>query len=366
MTFCYTKAPFVSDAQGISRQGSPFPVFLSGRGEGQFYFPDDNHTNLNGNGGFFLLQLTIKQLLEAGVHFGHQTQRWNPKMKKYIFGERNGIYIINLEITLTCLERALAFLKQAASEGREILFVGTKKQAQESLRQAAEKCGMPYVEQRWLGGMLTNFETVRKSVARLDQIDTMEQDGSFQFVTKKEVGMLKKEREKLVKNLSGVRKMRRLPGAIFVIDSKKEEIALKEAIKLGIPVVAVLDTNCDPDLVDYPIPGNDDAIRAVRLFCDTAAQVIVEGRNLRAGQTGEAEAIAPPVEEAEETVAEEISEATPEVPVFAAAEPAEAVIEPEDGIEEKLASRFVGEVLEVEKEKLKVKKPIAPKKKKID
>ena len=289
-------------------------------------------------------------------------------MRKYIFGERNGIYIINLEITLTCLEQALAFLKQTAAEGKEILFVGTKKQAQESLRQAAEKCGMPYVEQRWLGGMLTNFETVRKSVARLDHIDTMEGDGSFQFVTKKEVGMLKKEREKLAKNLTGIRKMRRLPGVIFVIDSKKEEIAIKEAIKLGIPVVAVLDTNCDPDLVDYPIPGNDDAIRAVRLFCDTAAQVILEGRSEAANAGApQAEAL-----EAQEAVAE--SEGMQpavavevETSVLTSAEPLEeAVTLPEDVIAEKLPSRFVGEVLEVEKEKLKTKKPVAPKKRKAD
>jgi len=307
-----------------------------------------------------LLQLTIKQLLEAGVHFGHQTQRWNPKMKKYIFGERNGIYIINLEITLSCLERALAFLKQFASEGKEILFVGTKKQAQESIRQAAEKCEMPYVDQRWLGGMLTNFETVRKSVARLDQIDTMEQDGSFQFVTKKEVGMLKKERDKLGKNLSGVRKMRRLPGAIFVIDSKKEEIAIQEAGKLGIPVVAVLDTNCNPDVVDYPIPGNDDAIRAVRLFCDNAAAAILEGRHQLGGGIPEGAAQAQAAVEEAETPAEEGVEAA----VSASAETAVEVAEPEDSIEEKLASRFVGEVLEVDKEKLKIKKPAPPKKRK--
>ena len=222
--------------------------------------------------------LTIKQLLEAGVHFGHQTQRWNPKMKKYIFGERNGIYIINLEITLTCLQKALDFLKKTASEGREILLVGTKRQAQDPLRLAAERCNMPYVEQRWLGGMLTNFETVRKSVARLEYLEKMESDGSFKFVTKKEAAMLKKEREKLLKNLKGVRHMRKLPGALFVIDSKKEEIAIREAAKLGIPIVAVLDTNSDPDMANYPVPGNDDAIRAIRLFCDVVADTILQGR----------------------------------------------------------------------------------------
>lgn len=223
-------------------------------------------------------QVTIKQLLEAGVHFGHQTQRWNPKMKKYIFGERNGIYIINLEITLTCLSKALEFLKETAKEGKAVLFVGTKKQAQESLREAAEQSEMPYVNQRWLGGMLTNFETVRKSINRLESIDQMEKDGSFQYVTKKETNSLLKEREKLQKNLTGIRNMKRVPGAIFVVDSKKEEIAIKEAVKLGIPVVAVLDTNCDPDLVTYPIPGNDDAIRAVKLFCDLVSGAVQEGR----------------------------------------------------------------------------------------
>ncbi len=287
-----------------------------------------------------MAQVTIKQLLEAGVHFGHQTQRWNPKMKKYIFGERNGIYIINLEITLSCLEKALAYLKQVTSEGKEILLVGTKRQAQEPLKEAAERCGMPYVQQRWLGGMLTNFETIRKSVSRLEQIDKMEQDGSFSFVTKKEVGMLKKEREKLVKNLSGIRKMRRLPGALFVIDSKKEEIGIKEAIKLGIPVVAVLDTNCDPDLVNYPIPGNDDAIRAVKLFCELVAQAITDGReqlkNTQAAQAAEAAAEA----EAAKTAAAEGDEDAPTT----------------DRVEEELAARFAGQAVEVEKDKSKVKK----------
>lgn len=259
-------------------------------------------------------------------------------MKKYIFGERNGIYIINLEVTLTCLEKAMNFLKQTASEGKEVLLVGTKRQAQEPIKEAAERAAMPYVEQRWLGGMLTNFETVRKSVARLEQIDKMEQDGSFSFVTKKEVGMLKKEREKLIKNLSGVRKMRRLPGALFVIDSKKEEIGIKEAIKLGIPVVAVLDTNCDPDLVDYPIPGNDDAIRAIKLFCDMTAQSLIDGRQQLKANQDAAAAEAAASEENKRNAAEGDGE--------------------EIAVEEELAARFVGSVdmTEEEKEKLKSKK----------
>ena len=222
--------------------------------------------------------ITIKQLLEAGVHFGHQTQRWNPKMKKYIFGERNGIYIINLELTLGCLEKALEFVKQLAVEGKDVLFVGTKKQAQIPLKEAAEACEMPYVNQRWLGGMLTNFETIRKSIKKLDAIDKMEQDGSFQFITKKEIGSLKKEREKLIKNLSGIREMRKVPGAVFVVDAELEKISIAEARKLGIPVIAVLDTNGNPDSVDYPLPGNDDAIKAIKLFCETISSVIVEGR----------------------------------------------------------------------------------------
>ena len=296
-------------------------------------------------------QLTIKQLLEAGVHFGHQTQRWNPKMKKYIFGERNGIYIINLEITLTCLEQALVYLKQLAGEGKEILLVGTKRQAQDPLREAAERCGMPYVEQRWLGGMLSNFETIRRSVSKLDMIDQMEQDGSFQFITKKEGLVLRKEREKLDKNLKGIRKMRRLPGAIFVIDSKKEEIAIKEAIKLGIPVVAVLDTNCNPDLVDYPVPGNDDAIRAIKLFCDSVANAVIEGRQSlkRGGAPAEAEAAA--AEGSEETAAVGVEVIAEGAEGAEAAEEVEVV-----PVEEKLASQFTAEQLEAEKEKLKVKK----------
>ncbi len=199
-------------------------------------------------------------------------------MKKYIFGERNGIYIINLEITLTCIEKALAFIKQVSQDGQEILFVGTKKQAQDSVKSAAEQCGMPYVNQRWLGGMLTNFETIKKSIRKLEEIEKMEEEGNFQFVTKKEGNELKKEKEKLDKNLGGIRKMKKAPGAIFVIDSKVEEIAIREAAKLGIPIVGILDTNANPDLIDYPIPGNDDAIRAVKLFCDLVGKASGEGR----------------------------------------------------------------------------------------
>jgi len=235
-------------------------------------------------------------------------------MKKYIFGERNGIYIINLETTQVCLQRSLEFLKQVATEGRSVLFVGTKKQAQETIRSAAEACGMPFVNQRWLGGMLTNFETIRKSIKKLDSIDKMEEDGSFQFVTKKEVSSLRKEREKLNKNLAGIRDMRKLPAAVFVIDAELEKIAIAEARKLNIPIVALLDTNGDPDGITFPLPGNDDAIKAIKLFCEAASNAVREGRlvfeaSKQAAQDEEAAAAAAlekgdEVSEDEETVAE--------------------------------------------------------------
>jgi len=225
-----------------------------------------------------LVELNLKQLLEAGVHFGHQTKRWNPKMSKFIFGEKNGIYIIDLEKTLKCFKTVCDFLYTVAENGEDILFVGTKKQAQMPVQESAERCSMPYVNERWLGGMLTNFSTVRKSISRLDNLEKMEKEGTYEFITKKEVLRLQKEREKLNKNLSGIRKMNRTPSAVFIIDPKKEEIAVKEANKLNIPVVALVDTNCDPDNIDYPIPANDDAIRAVKLFCQLISEVMLEGR----------------------------------------------------------------------------------------
>lgn len=225
-----------------------------------------------------LQQVTVKQLLESGVHFGHQTNRWNPKMRPFIFTDRNGVYIIDLEKTLTYLSVACDFLRKLASEGGTILLVGTKRQAQEAIRALAEKTGMPFVHQRWLGGMLTNFETVRRSVARLEEIETMEREGTYKFITKKEVAGLEKHRQKLLKVLGGVRHMKRLPTALFVIDPKQEEIAVLEAKRLGIPVVALIDTNCDPDLIDYSIPGNDDAIRSVQLICNVCGEAIAEGR----------------------------------------------------------------------------------------
>jgi small subunit ribosomal protein S2 len=221
--------------------------------------------------------VTMKQLLEAGVHFGHQTRRWNPKMKRFIFGERNGIYIIDLERTVEGIERAFTYVRDAVARGGIILFIGTKKQAQESIEHEARRVGMPYVSQRWLGGMLTNFSTISKRLARLRELEAMEQTGAFELMPKKEVLKLRKEKEKLEKNLSGIREMTRLPAAIWVVDTRKEHIAVTEARKLGIPVVAIIDTNCDPDEVDYHIPGNDDAIRAGALLTRIVADAVAEG-----------------------------------------------------------------------------------------
>ena len=222
--------------------------------------------------------VSMKQLLEAGVHFGHQTRRWNPKMKEYIFTERNGIYIIDLQKTVKKVDEAYNFIKEVAADGKDILFVGTKKQAQDSIKEEAERVGMYYVNNRWLGGMLTNFKTIKKRIARMDQIEKMEEDGTFELLPKKEVSQLKLEKEKLDKFLGGIRNLKGKPGALFVVDPRKEKIAISEAHKLGIPVVAIVDTNCDPDDVDYVIPGNDDAIRAVKLIAGAMADAIIEGR----------------------------------------------------------------------------------------
>ena len=222
--------------------------------------------------------ISMKQLLEAGVHFGHQTRRWNPKMKEYIFTERNGIYIIDLQKTVKKAEEAYNFVRSVAEAGDSILFVGTKKQAQESIEQEAKRCEMFYVNQRWLGGMLTNFKTIQTRIAKLRKIEKMEADGDFAYLPKKEVIKLKAEQEKLEKNLSGLKDMKKLPGAMFVVDPRKEHIAVMEARALGIPVVAIVDTNCDPDEVDYAIPGNDDAIRAVKLIASKMADAVLEGR----------------------------------------------------------------------------------------
>ena len=222
--------------------------------------------------------ISMKQLLEAGVHFGHQTRRWNPKMAEYIFTERNGIYIIDLQKTVKKVEEAYYFVRDIAASGEDILFVGTKKQAQDCMKEAAEKCGMYYVNQRWLGGMLTNFATIEKRIERLNQLEKMEEDGTFEVLPKKEVILLKKEMDKLEKNLGGIKNMKEMPGVLFIVDPKKERNAILEAKKLNIPTIGLIDTNCNPDDVDYVIPGNDDAIRAVKLIADTMANAVIEGR----------------------------------------------------------------------------------------
>jgi len=229
-----------------------------------------------------LVSVTMKELLEAGVHFGHQVRRWNPKMKEYIFGERNGIYIIDLQKTQRMFREAIAFVTNLIAEdkGKTVLFVGTKRQAQDAIREESEKCGQYFVNQRWLGGLLTNFQTVQKSIKRLKDLESMQTDGRYEKLTKKERIKLDRERESLNKNLSGIKGMNRLPDAIFIIDVKKEEIAVAEANRLGIPIVAVVDTNCSPEGIDYVIPGNDDALRAVRLFASRIADAIVEGNQI--------------------------------------------------------------------------------------
>ena len=231
----------------------------------------------------------MKQLLEAGVHFGHQTRRWNPKMAEYIFTERNGIYIIDLQKTVKKLEEAYMFVRDIAAEGGEILFVGTKKQAQLSVKEEAERCEMPYVDARWLGGMLTNFRTIRRRIDRLNQLREMRDNGTFDMLSKKEVIKLNGEIEKLEKFLGGIQNMKKAPAAMFVVDPRKEKIAVSEAHKLNIPVVAIVDTNCDPDDIDYVIPGNDDAIRAVKLLSATMANAVIEGRQGAQGSAAEPE-----------------------------------------------------------------------------
>lgn len=222
--------------------------------------------------------VSMKQLLEAGVHFGHQTRRWNPKMSKYIFTERNGIYIIDLQKTVKMMEQAYQFVRNIGQEGGSILFVGTKKQAQEAVKEEATRCDMFYVNHRWLGGTLTNFQTIRKRIDRLHQLEKMEEEGVFDVLPKKEVVLLKKEQARLEKFLGGIKKMKNLPDAVFIIDPRKERIAVAEARKLNIPIISIVDTNCDPDEIDYVIPGNDDAIRAVRLFTNKIADAVLEGK----------------------------------------------------------------------------------------
>ncbi|MDE5911981.1 MAG: 30S ribosomal protein S2 [Clostridia bacterium] len=254
--------------------------------------------------------VTMKSLLEAGVHFGHQTKKWNPKMSKYIYSARNDIHIIDLQISVEQVEKAYAFVRDVAKEGKSILFVGTKKQAQDAIKEEAQRCGMFYMNQRWLGGTLTNFKTIRSRIERLNKINQMELIGQFDLLPKKEVAMLKAERDKLEANLGGIKDMTQLPGCMFVVDLNNEDIAVKEARKLGIPVVGLVDTNCNPDLVDYVIPGNDDAIRAIKLIASIMANAVIEANEgitfsveEESEESGEAEAV---VEEKAEEVAEEV------------------------------------------------------------
>ena len=254
--------------------------------------------------------VAMKQLLEAGVHFGHQTRRWDPKMAEYIFQARNGIHIIDLQKTSKKLDEAYSFVKEQVEEGKQVLFVGTKKQAQECVKEAAQKCGMYYVDQRWLGGMLTNFDTIQKRIQRLKELEEMEENGTFDVLPKKEVILLKKEMEKLERNLGGIKDMDKLPGVVFLVDPKKEKIAILEAKKLNIPVVGLVDTNCNPEELDYPIPGNDDAIRSVRLITDVMANAVIEGKQ---GESFEPEvAEEQQVEEKEPESIEEVVEAAEE------------------------------------------------------
>ncbi len=260
--------------------------------------------------------VTMKDLLECGVHFGHQTRRWNPKMKKFIFGARKNIYIIDLQKTLRYFKYTYNVVRDAAAEGQTILFVGTKKQARQAIKEHAERCGMPYVSTRWLGGMLTNYPTMKKSIRKLEIIEQMEENGQINLLTKKEALMLRRKKEKLNNYLEGFRHMKKLPDMLFIIDTVKEHIAVKEARRLGMKVIAPLDTNCDPDLVDYPIPGNDDAIRSINLFCKEIADAIIEGKAAFAEENGEEVEAAPTSAEVEEMVAEVKEEAAnaPEEP----------------------------------------------------
>ena len=282
----------------------------------------------------------IKQLLEAGVHFGHQTKRWNPKMKHFIFGEKSGIYIIDLEKTQKFLNEARVFMSEVAAQGKAVLFVGTKKQAQEVIEEEAKRCGAFYINHRWLGGLLTNFQTIKKSIKRYKEIEQMEKEGIFNSLTKKEIAALNKEREKLMKNLSGVIEMDRLPSAIFVIDSKKEETAVLEARRLNIPVIALIDTNCDPELINYPIPGNDDAIKSIKLISLFMAESVLDGRK----RYDEVKAVMKQMEEKEAEAKEE---------------EAGTVISPE--IEEEVIKK-----LAIDKEQIVKEKPVKIKKSRIE
>jgi small subunit ribosomal protein S2 len=265
--------------------------------------------------------IAIKELLEAGVHFGHQTKRWNPKMKQFIFGQRNGIYIIDLGKTARLFRDAEAFVSQIASDGGTVLFVGTKRQAQDAVAEEAQRCGMFFVNQRWLGGLLTNFSTIQRSLTRLRELEAMQTDGRYESLSKKEVAGIEKEKRKIQKNLDGIRQMAKLPDAVFVVDTRKEQIAVDEARKLKIPVIGIVDTNCDPEQVDFVIPGNDDALRSIRLFTSRIADAVVSGRSMRESARAEAAAEA----EAEKAARPVVRRPRPDAPPAApAASPASA------------------------------------------
>lgn len=278
--------------------------------------------------------VSMKQLLECGVHFGHQTRRWNPKMKPFIFTERNGIYIIDLQKTVRGLEKAYSFVREISKQGGNVLFVGTKRQAQGPIQEQAIRCGQYYINQRWLGGLLTNFETIRKRVARMVEIQKMNEDGSINKYPKKEIVQLHKQLAKLEKYLSGIKEMRALPDAIFVIDPRRETIAISEAHKLDIPVIAIVDTNCDPDFIDYPIPGNDDAIRAIELIVGLMANAVIEGRQ---GQDAKAEEV---VASVEEVVEKEVAEEVVKAPVMP--ESLDPVVESQDKVTTKVLEEQKG------------------------
>ena len=258
--------------------------------------------------------ITMKELLEAGVHFGHHTKRWNPKMKKFIFGERNGIYIIDLQKTVKCFRTVYDFVKKTVAEGQSILFVGTKRQAHEVIESEAKRCQMFYVNQRWLGGMLTNFQTIRKNTTRLKKLEAAEADGTYEGLTKKEIGLLEKDRKRLEKYLAGIKDMGTLPGAVYVVDTKNEDLAVREAKRLGIPVIAILDTNCDPEDVDYIIPGNDDALRSIKLITTRIADAAVEGLQIREKKQAQAAPSGEPPKPSEGNI-ERAEMSSPAVPV---------------------------------------------------
>jgi small subunit ribosomal protein S2 len=294
-----------------------------------------------------MANVTVREMLQAGLHFGHQTRRWNPKMKPYIYGPRNGIYIVNLDLTKRLFDKACDFITGEVKKGGSLLFVGTKRQAQSIIHEEAKRCGMFYVDHRWLGGMLTNFQTIKNSIERLKSIESMQEDGSINRFPKKEILLMEKERVKLERNVGGIKDMRKLPSVIFLVDPRKESIAINEALKLNIPVVAITDTNCDPDNIDFIIPGNDDAIRSIRLITNHVAEAVLTGQALKDGEDASEEAVAAAMGDAgSEMVAEEPAEEVVEKPAE------EAVEKPVEKVVEKVAQETVEKPVEEVVEKV--------------